>query len=472
MTKDDCINNKEGSAALPFVNPLAIEKTGKLIIKFAVPSILSNLVNALYNIVDQIFIGQGVGMLGNAATNVAFPLVTISTSVALLLGVGSAANFNLNLGAGNSEKAARIAASGISMMFICGIILSAIVIIFLKPLIHLFGSTEEVFPYALTYTGITSLGLSLMIVTIGFSALIRSDGSPAYSMICIFSGALLNVILDPIFIFVFDMGIAGAAAATVISQFVSCVLAVRYLFKFKTVVFKKEYFIPRLKFIKAIASLGVASCFNQLAMTLVQITMNNTLRYYGALSLYGSAIPLAVVGVISKVNIVFMAFVLGVAHGCQPVVGFNYGAKNYKRVKETYIRAIISVIVIAFIAFVCFQSFPRQIVSIFGQGSETYFHFAERYFRIFMFTIFLNGIHPVTANFFTSIGKATRGIFISMTRQILFLFPLILIFPLFLGIDGVMYAGPIADMAAATICFIFIVLEFKKMKNLEKKRPF
>jgi len=457
------LDNENKPEGVLSVNPLGKEKIGKLVLVFAIPTILSNMVNAFYNIADQIFIGQGVGILGNAATNVAFPLTTIATSLALLLGVGSSANFNLSLGAGNREKAARTAATGISLMFIFGILLCVIVRIFLKSLLHAFGSPEEVFPYAYTYTGITSFALPLMIISTGLSLLIRSDGSPKYSMMCIFSGAFLNIILDPIFIFVLRMGMAGAAIATVISQSVACFLAVRYLFRFKTVTFKKEYFFPKIDLFKAISALGAASCFNQLAMTLSQIVMNNTLKYYGALSQYGSEIPIAVVGVIIRINILFMAFVLGISQACQPIIGFNYGAKYYERVKETYIRAFISVTVIAVIAFICFQLFPRQIVGIFGKGNEMYFHFAERYFRIYMFFIFMNGIQPLSANFFISIGKATRGIFISMTRQIIFLQPLILIFPLFMGIDGVMYAGPISDGAAAALSVILVVHEFKKM---------
>lgn len=446
-------------------NPLATEKIGKLIVKFAVPATISFLVSALYNIVDQIFIGQGVGMLGNAATNVAFPITTISTAIALLIGVGSASNFNLHLGAGNKDKAAKIAGNGISMMILSGVSLCVLIIIFLQPLLTAFGATEQVMPFAMTYTGITTLGIPLIIFTTGGSQLIRADGSPTYAMICMLSGALLNTILDPLFIFVFDMQIAGAAWATVISQLVSFILVIRYFFKFKTVRLTKEYLRPRIEYVKAIASLGAAACFNQLAMTVVQITMNNTLTYYGSLSQYGSDIPLACVGVISKVSIVFMAFTLGIAQGCQPITGFNYGAKNFKRVKKTFAIATVAITVISVVAFLLFQLFPREIVSIFGQGSNEYFEFAEQYLRIYMFMTFINGMHPLTSNFFTSIGKAKKGIFISMTRQIIFLLPLILIFPVFLGINGIMYAGPIADGAAAILAIIFIVHEMKTMET-------
>lgn len=212
-----------------------------------------------------------------------------------------------------------------------------------------------------------------------------------------------------------------------------------------------------------IASLGVASCINQISMAAVQITMNNTLRYYGAASVYGTDIPLACVGVISKVNMVFMAICIGTSQGCQPIWGFNYGAGSYARVKETYYKAFRISLVIGILFFLCFQFFPRQLVGIFGTGSEEYFRFAERYFRIFMFLTFLNGIQPMSSGFFTSIGKAKLGIAVSLTRQVVFLLPLILIFPIFMGIDGVMYAGPIADGAAALVAIICAVREIRGM---------
>lgn len=448
-------------------NPLATESIGKLIIKFAIPAIISMLVGALYNIVDQIFIGQSVGMLGNAATNVAFPLTTISTAIALLIGVGSASNFNLKLGAGEKEEAGYIAGNGIGLLVISGIILSIIVRIFLEPLILAFGATEEVFEYAKIYTGITSIGIPFLVFSTGANTLIRADGSPNYAMFSVMLGAILNVILDYIFIFKFHMGMAGAAWATVIGQVASSLMIVLYLTRFKTVKLTKKYLKIEKPYLLAIVSLGLASFFNQVAMTIVQITMNNTLTHYGSSSKYGSEIPLASVGIISKVNIVFMAFVIGIAIGCQPINGFNYGAKNYDRVKKTYKTAVIITSTIATSAFLLFQIFPRQIIGIFGDGSPEYFEFAIRYMRIYMLFTFINGIQPVTSSFFTSIGKATKGLVLSMTRQIIFLLPLLLIFPMLMGVEGVMYAGPIADIAAAIVSIIYISIELKSMGSHE-----
>lgn len=445
-------------------NPLAYGEVGRLIAKFAIPAIIAGLISAAYNIVDQIFIGQSVGLLGNAATNVAFPLVTISNSLALLFGVGTSSHFSLELGGQRKENAVQTYGNGIFFLAICGIIIFVITLSFLKPLMIAFGATEQVLPYALTYTGITAFGIPFSIITLGGSHLIRADGSPTYAMIATVSGAILNCFLDPLLIFVFDLGIAGAAYATVTGQVISALLVLYYYKKkFKTAKLESRHFRPSFGRMKLIASLGAAACFNQLAMTVVQITLNNTLRSYGAASVYGSDIPLACVGVISKVNVLFMAFVLGIAQGCQPIFGFNYGAKNYLRVRETYKKAIIAVTAVCLLSFLCFQLLPRQIVSIFGTGSELYFAFAEKYFRIYLLFTFINGVQPLTSNFFTSIGKAKLGIVMSLTRQIIFLLPLILILPMFYGIDGVMYAGPIADAAAVCLAAYFALRELKKM---------
>lgn len=469
ITKENLVKEEIQMTNDVLKNPLATEKLSKLLPKFAIPAIISLLVGALYNIVDQIFIGQGVGMLGNAATNVAFPLTMISTAIALLMGVGSASNFNLELGRGNPDKAGHVAGTGVVLMGICGVLLCAIVIVFLEPLMHAFGATEKVLPYAMTYTGITAIGIPFLIFSTGASNLVRADGSPVYSMICVAAGAVLNTALDALFILALNMGMAGAALATILGQILSACMIVGYMFRFKTVKLTKTYLRPRGKYIKAIVSLGAAPCFNQIAMMITQITMNNVLTYYGANSVYGSEIPLASVGVITKVNILIMSFTLGVAQGCQPINGFNYGAKNFGRVKKTYKLATIIVTAISTAAFLCFQIFPRQIISVFGTGSEEYFMFAERYFRTYMLLVFLIGFQQMTSVFFTSIGKAKLGIFMSMTRQLIFLLPLLLILPMIAGgIDGVMYAGPIADAAAFIVAFIFVVREFKKMTEEQK----
>ena len=417
---------------------------------------------------NQLFIGHSIGVLGNAATNVAFPLSMVCTSIGLLCGIGGAANFNLCMGRREPEHAKSYVGSAISMLAILGVILCVAVQLFLRPMMLLFGATPDVIDYACTYTRITSIGFPFLIVTIGGSNLIRADGSPKFSMLCNLVGAIVNTILDPLFIFVFHMGMAGAALATITGQILSFALVVFYLRGFKTLPLSLSDLKPNMACWARIAALGATPAFNQVAMMVVQIVMNNTLTYYGSNSVYGSDIPLACAGIISKVNMLFFSFVIGISQGLQPIVSFNFGAQKYDRVKDAYKKAVFAATAISIVAFLCFQLFPRQIIGIFGSGSEEYLHFAERYFRIFLFFTFLNGIQPVSSNFFTSIGAPKKGIFLSLTRQIIFLLPLLLIFPYLFGIDGVMYTAPIADLAAASVSIVMVVREFKIMAELQK----
>ena len=452
----------------PSENPLGSEPVSSLLRRFAIPSVIAMLVNALYNMVDQLFIGHSIGVLGNAATNVAFPLSMVCTSIGLLCGIGGAANFNLCMGRREPEHAKSYVGSAISMLAILGVILCVAVQLFLRPMMLLFGATPDVIDYACTYTRITSIGFPFLIVTIGGSNLIRADGSPKFSMLCNLVGAIVNTILDPLFIFVFHMGMAGAALATITGQILSFALVVFYLRGFKTLPLSLSDLKPNMACWARIAALGATPAFNQVAMMVVQIVMNNTLTHYGSNSVYGSDIPLACAGIISKVNMLFFSFVIGISQGLQPIVSFNFGAQKYDRVKDAYKKAVFAATAISIVAFLCFQFFPRQIIGIFGSGSEEYLHFAERYFRIFLFFTFLNGIQPVSSNFFTSIGAPKKGIFLSLTRQIIFLLPLLLIFPYLFGIDGVMYTAPIADLAAASVSIVMVVREFKIMAELQK----
>ena len=452
----------------PSENPLGTEPVSTLLRRFAIPSVIAMLVSALYNMVDQLFIGHSIGVLGNAATNVAFPLSMVCTSIGLLCGIGGAANFNLCMGRREPEHAKSYVGSAISMLAILGVILCVAVQLFLRPMMLLFGATPDVIDYACTYTRITSIGFPFLIVTIGGSNLIRADGSPKFSMLCNLVGAIVNTILDPLFIFVFHMGMAGAALATITGQILSFALVVFYLRGFKTLPLSLSDLKPNMACWARIAALGATPAFNQVAMMVVQIVMNNTLTYYGSNSVYGSDIPLACAGIISKVNMLFFSFVIGISQGLQPIVSFNFGAQKYDRVKDAYKKAVFAATAISIVAFLCFQLFPRQIIGIFGSGSEEYLHFAERYFRIFLFFTFLNGIQPVSSNFFTSIGAPKKGIFLSLTRQIIFLLPLLLIFPYLFGIDGVMYTAPIADLAAASVSIVMVVREFKIMAELQK----
>lgn len=452
-------------------NPLGTEPINSLLAKFAIPSIIAMLVSALYNIVDQFFIGRSVGMLGNAATNVAFPLTIICTAISLLCGIGGAANFNLAMGAGEEKRARTCVGNVVNMMLSLGILLCLITQLFLEPMMHAFGATSDILGYALSYTGITSWGFPFLILTTAGSHLIRADGSPRFSMLCTLTGAIINTILDPLFIFGFQLGMQGAAYATVIGQIISAVMVIAYLTHFKTVKLSLSDLRPDFSCWLKILSLGMTPCLNQLAMMIVQIVMNNTLTYYGRSSVYGSEVPLACAGIISKVSMIFFSLVIGTSQGLQPLVSFNYGAGKYARVRESFRKAAMVCLIISVLAFVCFQAFPRQIIRIFGSGTEEYYHFAEQYFRIYLFFTFANFLQPLAANFFTSIGKPIRGVFLSLTRQIIFLLPLLIILPLFMGIDGVMYSAPIADFIAAVLSALFVLMEMNTLKKHEAVKP-
>ena len=446
-------------------NPLGVQPVNRLLSQFAIPSIISMLVGSLYNIVDQFFIGQRVGELGNAATNIAFPLSTSCLALALLIGIGGSSAFNLAMGSGHEKRAVNIMGNAVVLLAGSGLVLSIITLLFLKPLLLFFGSPKSVLPYAMEYTKITAFGFPFLLLSTGGGHLIRADGRPRITMLCNLVGAVLNTILDALFVFGLNLGMSGAALATIIGQIVSGALAIGYLMHGKTVTIRRENLRIKWENVTRIASLGMAPCSNQVAMMVVQIIMNQSLKHYGSHSIYGENIPIACAGIITKVNMIFMSFVIGLSQGLQPIASFNYGAGKKGRVKEAYIKAISIGAVLAVIAFLMFQFFPRQIISIFGDGSELYYQFAIRYFHVFLFFTFVNFMQPITSNFFTAIGKPKVGSFLALTRQILFLLPLILLFPLFLGIDGIMYAGPVADCLAAVVCFIMVYWELRNFNQ-------
>lgn len=448
-------------------NPLGTAPVGTLLRQFAIPSIVAMLVGALYNIVDQFFIGQSIGELGNAATNVAFPLSTVCTAISLLLGVGAASAFNLTMGRGDKEKALYYIGNAATLLFTFGLVLCGITLLFLDPLLIFFGSPADVLSYAKEYVSITAFGFPFLILSNGGAHLIRADGSPRYSMISNMFGAIVNCILDPLFIFGFDMGMAGAAWATILGQMMSAFMVLRYLRRYKAGPLTRAHLRPQWCFAGYAMNLGLAQSFNQVAMMVVQITMNNSLTHYGAQSIYGESIPLACAGIISKVSFLFFSFCIGITQGMQPIASFNYGARRYDRVKQVLKLSLICNCVICITAFSVFQILPRQIISLFGNGSELYFTFGIRYFRTYMFCTFLNGIQPLAANFFTAIGKPAKGAFLSLTRQIIFLLPLIVILPRFLGgLEGIMYAGPIADALAAAAAVFMLSKELTSMNRL------
>lgn len=449
---------------------LASGKISSLLVKFAVPSIIAMVVGSVYNIIDQLFIGHSVGELGNAATTVAFPLTISCVALGLLFGIGGASNFNLSMGRRETEKAGYYIGNSAVMLLLSGTVLMLITLFFLDPLLHFFGSPADVLDYARSYVGITAFGFPMLILTTGGGHLIRADGSPQMTMICSIIGAVINIGLDYLFVFVMDKGVAGAAFATIIGQFVSGLMVIWYLMHYKTMRLGREHLIPQWPVVSRVMMLGAANSFNQVAMMVIQIVLNNSLRKYGAQSVYGEVIPVACAGIVLKVCQLFFSLVIGISQGTQPIESFNYGAGNYNRVKKAYMLAMGAGAALSVVSFAVFQVLPAQILALFGKGGELYVEFGVRYFRIYMFFTIVNFVQPISSNLFTSIGKPYKGIFLALTRQILFLLPLLVILPRFMGIDGILYSCPIADMVAFITAIVMVVAEFKKMDRLEGVR--
>lgn len=452
-------------------NPLGTKPIGSLIWKFALPGIISQLVNAVYNIVDQIFVGWGVGDLGIAATTIAFPLATMTTALSVLYGSGAASRFSLLLGEKREDEARRTIGNGLTLMAISGVLIGLCGILFLEPMLRAFGATDLILPYAIPYARIICMGIPFGIFSAGASYYIRADGNPNFSSAILLSGAVFNLIFDPIFLFALDMGIQGIALATLLGQILSSALAVFYLVrKFSTAKLRGEDLVLTFPVVKAICGLGVAAFTTHLLATVVQITSANILRYYGALSPYGSEVAIAAAGAVSKAMIVFMSCVIGISLGCQPIYGFNYGSKRYGRVKETYLLAVRYGTIIAVVSFLALQLFPRPILSLFGSGDPLFYQFGVRYIRIYLFMTFVNALQPITSTFFTSLGKANVSFWLALLRQGLLLLPLLLTLPHFFGIDGLLFAGPIADGIAAVVVILCGGTQVRRLTKLQEKQ--
>ena len=451
-------------------NPLADGKIGALLKKFAIPSVIAMLVNAIYNMVDQMFIGNYVGTLGNAATNVTFPITTVSIALALLIGQGGASKQNLELGAGNKKNAERAVGNMIIMGIVSSVVVSVVAILNLEPMLKLFGASKSIMPYAVEYGRIIIIGIPFAVLGTCLNNAIRADTSAKFAMASMVSGAVANIILDAIFVIPLRMGMFGAALATILGQILTCVISLTYVKRFKHIKLTKNAFKIDVKTGVTICALGMAPCINQMSMFVVQIVLNNLMKHYGELTSYGSDIPLACIGVVMKINMIFMAIVIGVGQGTQPIISYNYGAKSYKRCKETYMAAAKINVAISVFFFILFQIFPSQLLSMFGNGTPEYIEFGVLCFRIYLFMTFINGLQPLTSIFFTSIGKAIIGGFIALTRQIIFLLPLAVILPKFMGIKGIMYAAPIADLMACVLVFVFMIREFRLMSRESVKK--
>lgn len=455
--------NQENSLAM-----FEKESIVKLMLKFALPAIASMVVNSIYNIVDQIFIGQGVGMLGNAATNLTFPLVTISMAIGTMIADGCVAYFSLKLGQRSYDEAARTMGNGIAVSMLAGLFMTLFMELLLEPILRLCGGIKvdpQTFEYAVEYARITLVGIPFVCVSMTVNSIIRAQGNPRYAMLSNMAGCVVNIILDAWFVLGLHWGVAGAAWATIVGQVLNFVLAIAYIPRLKGIKFRLEYARPKTKTIFAFLPLGISSFFTQFGSTIVVICMNNLIVTYGAQSIYGPDIPLAAQGIVMKVNSIIVSVMVGLGIGSQPIVGYNYGAQNFKRVKETYLKTITIGLAVGVVGWACFQLFTQPIINLFGQESELYNEFALKCFHIFLAVIFLTGFIIPSGIFFQSIGKPIKAMVCTLTRQLIYFLPAAFILGSIMGIDGLLYAGPLGDILAAITIVILVVGELRLLNR-------
>ena len=448
-------------------NILGTEKISKLMLKFSIPSIISLVVNALYNIVDQIFIGRGVGYLGNGATNVVFPITVLAMGFAFMLSDGGAAYLSLKLGQKKKDEASKGVATTIIIAATISLIMLIGGLVFLEPLLKLFGCTDGLRPYAISYGRIIILGLPFFILGSVLNGLIRADGAPKYAMFSMVLGAVLNIILDPIFIFPLQLGVAGAAYATIISQFVTFLLNAIYIKKFKTVEISRKLFKFEPKTGFKVIALGISSFITQISFVLLIAVQNNLLGKYGVESKFGQDIPITVFGIVMKINQILNSIIIGIAVGAQPIMGYNYGAGKLDRVKKTLKTVLVCSVTVGVVAFILFQTIPEVLISIFGNGDSNYMEFACLTFRIYLLLCICNSIQIASGILFQAIGKSLKSVILSLSRQILLLIPGMIILSNIFGLMGILYSGPVADGIAFIISSTLLILE---TKNLGKKK--
>lgn len=442
---------------------LAEVPIGKLMMKFSIPCILSLLVSSLYNIIDQIFIGRGVGYLGNGATNVVFPITVIALAIALMIGDGCAAFLSICQGKRDNESAQKSVGNAVSLLILCSILLVVFFAICRDEILSVFGATENNITYAQDYFHVIILGIPFFVFTNGMNSIIRADGSPQFAMISTVIGCIINLILDPIAIFVLHWGVMGAAFATIIGQIVSAILAVYYLFHTNTFQLNKKCFIMKGTYLKKILPLGISSFLTQLSIVVIMGVMNSTLVKYGAMSEYGADIPMTVMGIVMKVFQIVIAIVVGIAAGSQPIVGYNYGAGHFNRVKKIYKTMIFAEVLVGILATILFEVFPIQIIRLFGSEDGLYNQFATLSFRIFLSTLTLCCVQKATSIFLQSLGKPMMSMSLSLLRDFILSVPLVLLLPTAFGVIGPLYSGPIADIISFLVTAIMMIRVFKKL---------
>lgn len=440
---------------------LGEEKIGKLLLKFSIPAIVGMLVNALYNIVDRIFVGKGVSELAITAITVAFPISIIIMAFGMLVGIGAAATVSIKLGQKRKDEAEEILGNAFTLIILVSLGVTILGLIFMEPLLKIFGASEAALPLAKQFISIILIGALLQNVGFGLNNIIRSEGNPKMAMSTMLIGAILNTIFNPIFIFVMHTGVRGSALATIVSQTVCSIWVIQYFTKGKsTLKLKTKNFKLKKGIVRQIFSIGLSPFLMQLAASVITIILNK------GLATYGGDTAIAAMGIINSVSMLILMPIFGINQGAQPIIGFNYGAKNFARVKKALKLAILAATTISTTGFILVELFPRQIIGIFisGTGSEL-LSIGSRGIRIYLMMLPIIGFQIVSSNYFQAVGKAKISIFLSLSRQVIVLLPLIIILPQILKLDGVWIAGPSSDFIASLITGMFLIRELRKLEN-------
>lgn len=439
------------------------EKIGKLLWKFSMPAIVGMVVNALYNIVDRIFVGRGVGYKAIAATTVAFPIMIIFFSIAMLIAIGAMALISIRLGEQKKEEAEKIVANAMLLLILLPLLMSIVYLLFPDPILSLFGAEGDILPYARDFTHIIVLGSVFGSISFGMNNFIRAEGNPTFAMLTQIIGAVCNVVLNYLFIFQFGLGIKGSALATVSSQFISTLWVLSYFFSSRSLIkIRLKNFKPQRPIIISIVSIGFAPFAMQIANSIQQLIMNKTLLAYGG------DLALSAVGIIMSVSTLLVMPVVGLSQGAQPLIGYNYGARQYDRVKETLNKAVIVGIGIALLGYLAMRTWPLQIVGLFSKGDIGLTEMTSPAMLAFFALLPIVGFQIPCASYFQAVGKPVQSVILSSSRQVLFFIPLLLILPHFWGIEGVWRTAPIADALSVMLTATFIYFE---MKSLKVKEP-
>ena len=440
----------------------------KNIIQTALPMLAAQIISLLYNIVDRIYIGriEGYGTQALGAIGLCFPIVMLINGFTNMFGLGGAPLFSIELGQNNKKKACDILNTAFRLEIITGLLLMTLCELAAPQILSIFGAAAQELSFSVPYIRIYLTGTIFIMISTGMNPYINAQGYAAVGMKSVWIGAAANIVLDPVFIFVLRWGVEGAALATILSQFIGFLCNFAYLFRFKHISLKRSSFLVEACMVGRVASLGFASCFNNLTSTVVAMVSNNLLTKYGALSEFGPDIPITTFGLCMKVSMIAFSVGIGVASGSQPILGFNYGAEKYKRVKQTFLLSVGICTLITVVAWVIFQCFPLQLIRIFGTESELYEKFAVQCFRIYLLLTFLNGLQMCAGVLFQAIGQPVKAAVASLSKQLLFYVPAMLIVSRISGLTGVLWAGPVADALAFVLCLVLCVRELRKMDGM------